>query len=346
MSQKLNNEVLLGAFIVGAGGLLAYMALAVGGFSTAPGVHVQAKFASAAGLVKDAAVSIAGVEVGKVESLGVEHDHAVVTLFVRKDADVRQDVVAAVRAKSLLGEKYVELLPQSTTAPLLADGATIALTRSSVEVDELLAALGPVVKEVDPKDIAKLVKAVATTVDSEQGSIRKMLHNAGEASEQLNALLAKNGGKLDGMIANLSDLSAAGAKLAKDPALPRAIANADKLTTALADQTPGLLAKADRVASRLDHVTGELEATAPHLGKDLGHTFKQADAALGSLQRLSTRVEGTLDHVDPLLKKAASIDERQLKDFASELLLNTGVKVYMAPFGPAYTKQAQPAAGK
>lgn len=345
MSQKVNNEVLLGAFIVGAGGLLAYMALAVGGFSTAPGVHVKAKFASAAGLVKDANVSIAGVEVGKVEGLAVEHDHAVVSLFVRQDAGVRQDVVAAVRAKSLLGEKYVELLPQSSSAPLLADGGEIGETRSSVEVDELLAALGPVIKQVDPNDVAKLVKAVATTVDSEQGSIQKLLRNAGEASEHLNGLLAKNGTKIDGMIGNLSTLSASGAKLVteKGPTLARTLDNADKLTTALAADTPGLLAKADRVAGRLDKVTGEIEAGAPHLGRDLGKTLKSADAALVGLQKLSGRVGGTLDQVDPLLKKANAIDEEQIRSFASELLLNTGIKVYMHPFGPAYTKQQQPA---
>src|SRR5688500_12095225 len=102
--KRVNNEVMLGAFIVGAGGLLAYMSIAVGGFNMTPGVHVTAKFSNASGLVKDASVSVAGVEVGHVEGLTVEHDKAVVKLFLNKEAHIRSDVVAAVRAKSLLGE--------------------------------------------------------------------------------------------------------------------------------------------------------------------------------------------------------------------------------------------------
>ena len=70
MSQY-RNEVMLGGFILLAGGLLAAMSVAVGGFNFQEGIHVKARFSNATGLVKDAAVTVAGVQVGHVESLSV-----------------------------------------------------------------------------------------------------------------------------------------------------------------------------------------------------------------------------------------------------------------------------------
>lgn len=344
MSKKFNNEVMLGAFILGAGGLLAFMCIAVGGFNMAPGVHVEARFANASGVVKDAAVSIAGVEVGKVEGLSVDHDKAVVKLFLRTDAHVRADVVAAVRAKSLLGEKYIELVPQSTTAAELKSGDTISATRASVEVDELLAALGPVIKQVDPKDVATIVHTVAKTMNDEQGNLAAIVQNAAQISQQVNDTLAANRKNIDTIASNTAGLTSQGNELlkAKRPEIERTVAQVDHLTGVLSAEAPGLMKKANTIASNVNVVTTELKTQVPAIGR----TLKNADTTLAKLpgtldgfSSLQQKVEATLTKTNPLLDKANDFDSDKLKELTENVLLKTGVKIYMMPFGVPDTSE-------
>lgn len=340
MSKKLNNEVMLGGFIVAAGGLLAYMAVAVGGFNMTPGIHVKAKFSNAAGLVKDASISVAGVEVGHVESLSVEHDKAVVTLFLHKDAAIRKDVVAAIRAKSLLGEKYLELSPQSPTAALLANGDEIASTRASVEVDELMANLGPIIKQIDPKDVADIVKVVAKTARDEQGSIAALVHNAAQISSEVNDLVATNKQNVNQIAANVASMTKEGNALitAKRPEIERTVANVDKLTGVLSAEAPGLTRKANRIASNVDVITTDLKQQTPAIGRTLANadkTLAKGPQLIDDLSKLQKSVDLTLSKTNPLLDKVNAFDSAKMREMAQELLLQNGIKVYMHPFGPA-----------
>jgi ABC-type transporter Mla subunit MlaD len=348
--SKYNNEVMLGGFIVLAGGLLAYMSIAVGGFNLQSGVHVKAKFTNASGLVKDAAVSVAGVEVGHVEGMTVDHDKAVVNIFLRKDAGIRADVKAAIRAKSLLGEKYLELVPQSKDAPTLKDGDLIADTRATVEVDELLATLGPLMKEVDPKDVAKIVRGVAKTVDEEQGSLAKVVRNAAEISTDVREMVAKNRGNVDAIAANMASLSKDGAALltANKPKLDRTMANVDKIAGVWSAESPKLAGKAARIATNVERVTGAVDP------KAVGRIAKNADAALGrmpaaldDLSGLRTDASRSLGKANVLLDKANAVDEADVKNLAQDIFLKGGMRIYMHPFQPpeptTYQKAPVPA---
>lgn len=336
MMKQINNEVMLGGFIAVAGGLLAYMCIAVGGFNMSPGVHVKAKFSNAAGLVKDASIAIAGVEVGHIESLSVEHDHAVVGLFLNKDANVRSDVSALIRAKSLLGEKYLELRPQSKDAPLLKDGDNIESTQTGVEVDELLASLGPVIKKVNPDDVATIVQVVAKTMRDEQGSLASTIHHAGQIAEQVDQMLATNRQNVDDIAKHVASISREGDAMLKTqrPAVERTIAQADRLTNALAKDVPVLTKKAERIASNVDSLTATLNAEAPQLTKDLGATAKRLPGTLDDLAKLTQRVDSTLVKANPLLDKANAFDAEKFRELTENVLLKTGVKIYMHPFNP------------
>ncbi|MEB3223611.1 MAG: MlaD family protein [Candidatus Sericytochromatia bacterium] len=311
--SKHNNEVMLGAFILLAGGLLAWMSIAVGGFNFQRGLHVQARFANATGLVQDASVTVAGVAVGHVANLAVEHDRAVVTIFLRRDAGIRQDVKAAIRAKSLLGEKYLELVPQSKEAPLLADGGTIGDTRATVEVDELLATLGPMLKEVNPRDVATIVHGLATTLEREPDGLARIVRNAGDVSQEVRDILAKNRGHID-------QTAAGAAALAKTfetqrPALERTIANADRVAAVVSAEAPGLARKAQRIAGRVEDLTSAVEP--------------------GQVRRLATHADQAMARVPRLLEKADKVSERDVRSLANDVLLKAGLRVYVHPFMPA-----------
>src|SRR5688572_23900110 len=115
----------------------AGMTYMLGGLETWRGgaVLVTVPFEDAAGLKTGAEVAIAGVEVGKVTGLAVDHDRAVGTL--RLWTPVRADVGVRIRQKSLLGDKYVELVPHSRDAALLVTGDVLPVVGPQTEIDEL-----------------------------------------------------------------------------------------------------------------------------------------------------------------------------------------------------------------
>ncbi|HEY9720982.1 MAG TPA: MlaD family protein [Oscillatoriaceae cyanobacterium] len=320
--KNFNNEVMLGGFIVLAGGLLAYMAIAVGGFNFTPGVHVKADFTNATGLVKDAEVAIAGVQVGHVESLGVDGNLAAVKIFIDKDAQVREDVVAKIRAKSLLGEKYLELVPQSRTAPLLKSGDVIADTQADVEVDDLLAAMTPMLKHIDPQDVATIVHGVAKTMGSHGDDLATIVRNAAQISDQVHGLLARNDKHIDAVAANLDQMTADGSALlkAKGPEISSTVTHIDHLTGVLAQEGPGIV-------KDVHGITTTINAHAPKIANQIDHTLSQVP---GTLQD----VHATLGKVNPLLDKANAFNEDKMHKIAHDLFIKNGVRIFMYPFGP------------
>lgn len=336
--KKPSSEVALGLFILASAGLLGYMSLTVGGLRLGHGVHLRAEFANASGLVKDAAVMIAGVEVGKVESLAVKHDKALVKLFVRDEAGLRQDAVAAIRAKSLLGEKYLELRPQSTTAPLAKDGDTLVKTEYPLEMDQLVNSARPLLAALNPDDVTKLVRTLAKTVEKLDGAD---LDKMGRMIDDAAFLLAK-GRQLASdpqLAADLTKLRTVGIKLVNEHGdqIGRMIQNGDKLIAAIgpeADHLAAAVRRADTMTAKLDQkylpmldkwaATGEkLRPSIEHLPVTLGRldtTLVKLEPTLDKLPSMVGKIDTSLDKMQPLLKMT---QEAELRKFIQK----EGIKI-------------------
>lgn len=179
--------------------VMGWMSLEVGalqGFHD--DIHITARFDDASGLTKGTAVKVAGVEVGRVTALAVDYDQAVVSMDIAKSANLRKDVVAQVRARSVLGEKYVALLPQSRNAPPLEDGDRITHTLGHTEIDELVNEMGPLVGSVDPDALRTALSSLSDALRENPDVARQMLddaqtilHNGAEASKQLSELVTE-----------------------------------------------------------------------------------------------------------------------------------------------------------
>lgn len=110
------------------------------------GYQVVAKFRDVVDVVPRTLVLINDVPVGQVDEIKREGWHATVTMTVRKDIDLPSNAIADVRKTSLLGEKYIALLPpeEGTAASgKLTDNSVIPLDRTgrNPDVEEVLGAL-------------------------------------------------------------------------------------------------------------------------------------------------------------------------------------------------------------
>lgn len=249
MSRR--HEIGVGALLVVATGILAFMALQVGALrSFGRTIRVDAILDDVAGLDSGAVISVAGVSVGTVESLAVEGARARVTLSLDEAALLRRDVVVAMRARSILGEKYLELRPQSADAPLLVDGDVLSVTRTQLQPDQLIDGMGPLLAALDPAALQALGNALKA--DPERATrmladAETLLHNGATASAELPQLMTD----ARGAIAEARGLVAAGTeKLAK---LDGTIAKVEGLV----EHADGLATSVDR--ARVDRLLAELE---------------------------------------------------------------------------------------
>ena len=152
-------EILTGACVLlAAAGFLAY-AVAHSGRTSASGYPLKAHFDRIDGLNPGADVRIAGVKVGSVVSAEIDPKTylAEVTLSVRDDLRLPKDSSAEITSESLLGGKFLNLTPGGDDTKL-APGGTIAITQSSVSLEQLLGkfifsatSLGDKPKGAEPK---------------------------------------------------------------------------------------------------------------------------------------------------------------------------------------------------
>lgn len=192
-------EVGVGCLVVVAIGLLAFMALQVGAIGgLGEKVEVTAHVHDAAGLSQGGVVSVAGVQVGRVERIEVDFDHARATLSLDATAGIRRDARLHIRARSVLGEKYLELQPVSRDAPLLADGDELTGAGGQLEIDEMVSKVGPLLDAVDPKALSEALTILVDALRSDPEQVKRILadgeralHNVAVASDQLPALVTE-----------------------------------------------------------------------------------------------------------------------------------------------------------
>jgi len=106
--------------------------------------RVKVEFRDVLDLVPQSAVRVDDIAVGRVEDVELKGYTALVTLVLRKDAELPDNAEAEIRQTSLLGEKFVSLgAPDQPSSGKLEDGDVIGLDRSgrNTEVEEVLGAL-------------------------------------------------------------------------------------------------------------------------------------------------------------------------------------------------------------
>ncbi|MEJ2106939.1 MAG: outer membrane lipid asymmetry maintenance protein MlaD [Acidiferrobacteraceae bacterium] len=143
MVQKRTVELWVGIFV--AGGLLAVAMLAfrVGNLGSADVSNpyvVTAKFQNIGGLKVKAAVTMAGVRIGRVTNIGFDprNYEAIVSMSIDgKYKNIPDDASASILTSGLLGEQYIGIVPGGSDQ-YLKNGSQITLTQSALVLENLI----------------------------------------------------------------------------------------------------------------------------------------------------------------------------------------------------------------
>ncbi|MDH0746308.1 outer membrane lipid asymmetry maintenance protein MlaD [Pseudomonas sp. GD03842] len=136
-------ETGVGLFLLAGILALLLLALRVSGLSastTTDSYKLYANFDNIAGLTVRAKVTMAGVTIGKVTAIDLDHDTFTgrVTMEVDKRVNnLPSDSTASILTAGLLGEKYVGISVGGDDQ-LLKDGGTIHDTQSSLVLEDLI----------------------------------------------------------------------------------------------------------------------------------------------------------------------------------------------------------------
>ena len=145
MRSTRNLEVGTGLFVLLGFAALAFLTtqlpssgLKLGGSKS--GYHVLAKFDNIGDLKPGAPVSMAGVNIGEVDSIRFDpKDYkAAVTLRISNAySQIPDDSDASIQTQGLLGGKYVGIGPGGSDM-YLKDGSTVAFTQSAIVLENLV----------------------------------------------------------------------------------------------------------------------------------------------------------------------------------------------------------------
>ena len=133
------TDIFVGIFVLAGAICLGYLAIRLGKVELfgATGYIVYADFSSVAGLKVGDPAEIAGVRIGKVESLGLVEDRARVTLRLDPNVQLHDDVIASVRARGLIGDKFVLITPGASDNIIPPEGK-IRETESPQDITDLI----------------------------------------------------------------------------------------------------------------------------------------------------------------------------------------------------------------
>ncbi len=252
--------------------ILGYMAKEIGDISFfASETSYQAQLSDATGLSPHDQVKIAGVPVGSVQSVQIQHGHALVAFTVSSSHRLRASTDVGLQWRNVLGQKYLYVYP-GATGPYLAPGATIPMSHEvpGGEIGQLLDDLGPVLKAVNPKEANAFVAAMLTGLQGNQAKVDDLLDQAAVLSTSLGSVDNQVGGLIDSSDKVLTSLAARNGDL-----------------KALIDHLSGLSRNLAARNSTLDTAVVDFADLAKNFSRLLEQNHGNIDAIVNNLQTVA-----------------------------------------------------------
>ncbi|HET6705969.1 MCE family protein [Amycolatopsis sp.] len=258
------------------------------------GTTYSAEFGEAAGLSEGNDVRIAGVEVGRVSAVRLRGDHVLVS-FKAKGAWLGDATSAAIRLKTVLGQKYLALDPQGEGT--LDPGRPIPRSRTTVPYD-ILAAFGKLSSTVDRIDTTQLAKSFDTlsaTLANTPQSVRAALTGLSRLSDSI----ASRDSRLAALLGNTRVISQT--LVDRDAAVRRLLDDGNDLLASLSNRKAAITTLLDgsrRLSSELSGLIGESQ---------VGPLLSQLDQLTSMLQRNQDALAAGIRGFAPFVRLGTNI---------------------------------------
>jgi len=119
------TQLIVGLFALLGIGALGYLSVRLGKISIfpTPGYTLYANFDNVSGLKTGDQVQLAGVPIGKVQSISIQDNRAHIGMRINTGIQIDTDAIAAIKTSGIIGDKYVSVALGSGEHNLANDGS-------------------------------------------------------------------------------------------------------------------------------------------------------------------------------------------------------------------------------
>ncbi len=273
MAQKRSIEIRVGIFVVVCLVFLGALIWKLGKYEplTRKGYEIKVVFSNVGGIVKDASVLYGGIKVGSVRDISLDQAGQLkihVKLDIFQTVRIRNDAKFVINQSGLLGDRYVDIIPQSATAEFLKPGdivegsTSVDLSEAIHSVVDVLHLAAGTIARVD-RAIQRIDETVLSRqslehIDSSLANIDAASSNAVALTLSVRGVVDENRGKVDNTLTKFSDAA---------DNLNQTSRKIDQVVTANQDDIRTATKQLAESAGRLNDILAKLEKGEGTAGK-------------------------------------------------------------------------------
>ncbi|WP_246371682.1 MCE family protein [Nocardioides pelophilus] len=289
--------------VVGAVSIAALLLMLVAAFRAQDlpliggGDTYYAEFSEAGGLKVNDEVRLAGVRIGKVNSLELEDGKVKVGFQIRTDAKMGDDTHAAIKVKTILGSMFLAIEPAGGGE--LEEGDTIPVERTSSPYDvvEAFEGLAETSADIDTDQLAASLTTLADLTRNTPEEFRAALDGVSALSQ----VVAARDDEINSLLTNLERVS--NVLDARDEDIIRLMSDADVLFEALLQRRDAIH---DLLVSTVT-LSQELTALVRQSRADLKPALRHLESVLAVINKNEDNLDRSLELMAPFYRIFANV---------------------------------------
>jgi phospholipid/cholesterol/gamma-HCH transport system substrate-binding protein len=303
--------------VVGAVGLILTVVVVVGAlqYKSLPFIDSQknyvAYFSEAGGLAPGASVQVSGNEMGTVHGVSLDGPRVRVDFSLEKNAHLGDRTEAAIKTKSLLGSRMLEITPRGDGD--LSGPIPLERTSPPYQLNDALGDLATTVDQIDTGQLSQSLGTLAQTFADTPPELQAALQGLSKFSESLD----KRDEQLRKLLAHANQAT-------------KVLANRTDQVVNLIRQTNSLLAQLRTESGALDEISGNLSNLSQQVSGFVADNRQQLRPAVDKLNGVLTIVANRRAQLQDSVKR--------LNAFAMSL----GESVSTGPWFNAYLANLLP----
>jgi phospholipid/cholesterol/gamma-HCH transport system substrate-binding protein len=273
VAQQRFTELKVGIFVLVCLALVAGLILKFGKYErlATKSYSITVVFSDVGGIVRDSDVLYGGIAVGKVREITLDQKGVFkvnVKLEIYETVKIRKDAKFVINQSGLLGDRYIDVTPQSATAEFISAGDTVEgtasmdLTEAIHGVVDVLHQAAGTIDRVD-KAIQRIDETILSRpsldhIDASLANIDVASSNAVGLTLSMRNLIDENRGKVDNVLTRFSEAAENLDKTSK---------NVDQLVSANQDDIRAAMKNLAESTTRVNDILARVEKGEGTVGK-------------------------------------------------------------------------------
>jgi len=297
------------------------------------------------GLEKNVKVKINGVEVGYVKDIKLQGYKVKTKLFIYEGVKIPKDSIVQVNQESLLGTKYLSIIP-GRSRKYLNEDEYLYKQKKSASFNDTTSSIDEAAKE-----FKEFIKELRNSIKGNKGDdLKKSIANLREITESIKILINENRENLKLSIKNLKvmakELALAGEKFGNmsskfsytadtiNEKLPQIMEKIDTLATDLSDVGKDLKNELPDILDRFASLEKDLQEVISKNKEPLGNAIKAADTFFSKGGDTFKKVDNYLEsiansQIEVAFRSEYMFDDNFAKNYASLYYIPNPEKYYM-----------------